>query len=96
MKFKKKHAVALRYDPEHNNAPVVVAKGKGLVAEKIIEKAKESNVPIYHDEGLAESLYALKLDNEIPPHLYGIVAEILAFVIDLYQKYGERQYEKLK
>ncbi|NSW91081.1 MAG: EscU/YscU/HrcU family type III secretion system export apparatus switch protein [Firmicutes bacterium] len=88
--MKIKQAAALRYNPDNNLAPEIVAKGKGLIAEKIVEKAKESNVPIYYDEKLAETLNAMNLGEEIPPQLYRVVAEILVFVSDLDKKYGER------
>ena len=76
---KKKKAVALMYDPE-DAAPKVVASGKGAVADRIIEKAKENEVPTYVDKGLAETLLKLDIGDYIPPELYGVVAEILVYV----------------
>ncbi|MCM1179614.1 MAG: EscU/YscU/HrcU family type III secretion system export apparatus switch protein [Clostridium sp.] len=76
---KKKKAVALTYDPT-NMAPQVVASGKGEVAERIIEKAKEADVATYQDEGLADTLLKLEIGDMIPPELYGVVAEILIYV----------------
>lgn len=76
---KKKKAVALTYDPT-NMAPQVVASGKGEVAERIIEKAKEADVATYKDEGLADTLLKLEIGDMIPPELYGVVAEILIYV----------------
>jgi len=76
-------AVALRYDPEIHEAPVVTAKGRGLLAEKIIELARESGVPIKEDPQLVEYLAMLDIYQEIPPELYQVVAEILAFVYRL-------------
>lgn len=75
-----KKAVALRYNAEEDDAPRVVAKGAGYVAEKIEKLAQESGVPIRQDKELVEYLSALKLFEEIPPSLYTVVAEILAFV----------------
>ncbi|MBQ9234710.1 MAG: EscU/YscU/HrcU family type III secretion system export apparatus switch protein [Lachnospiraceae bacterium] len=75
----KKKAVALMYEPG-SQAPQVVASGKGLVADKIIETAKQSDVPLYKDTNLAETLLNLDIGDCIPPELYGVVAEILVYV----------------
>ncbi|GIP14530.1 flagellar biosynthetic protein FlhB [Paenibacillus montaniterrae] len=75
-----KKAVAMKYDPLTNTAPVVVAKGQGDLAEKILEKAKESGVPIQEDQSLVEVLSKLDVDQEIPPELFAVVAEILSLV----------------
>lgn len=74
-----KQAVALEYDPEFD-APTVVASGRGILAERIIEKAKESDVPIHRDDKLADTLSRLEIGEMIPPELYEVVAEILVFV----------------
>ncbi|MBD5136439.1 MAG: flagellar biosynthesis protein FlhB [Lachnospiraceae bacterium] len=79
MADKKKTAIALQYEKGFD-APTVVATGKGILAEKIISKAGEENVPIYKDEKLAKSLSSLEIGDTIPPELYGVVAEILVFV----------------
>ncbi len=76
---KVKTAVALEYDPS-DDAPRVIASGTGVLAEKIIEKAKESNVPIHEDDKLAQTLSKLEIGEMIPPELYEVVAEILIFV----------------
>ena len=76
---KVKTAVALEYDPS-DDAPRVIASGTGVLAEKIIEKAKESNVPIHEDDKLAQTLSKLEIGEMIPPELYEVVAEILVFV----------------
>lgn len=78
-KEKQKIAVALQYNPDED-APRVIASGKGILAEKILDTAKESDVPVYEDEGLAKTLSNLELGEAIPPELYGVVAEILVFV----------------
>ena len=78
-KEKLKSAVALEYDP-NDEAPKIVATGKGILAEKIIEKAKEANVPIHQDSKLAGTLSKLEIGDMIPPELYEVVAEILVFV----------------
>ncbi len=74
-----KKAVALRYSPEQI-APVLVAKGKGHVAQTILDKAREHGIPIQEDASLVEVLSGLDLDQAIPPELYQLVAEILSFV----------------
>lgn len=74
-----KTAVALSYDAD-NDAPKVVASGKGALAERIIEKAKESNVKVHRDDKLARTLSKLEIGELIPPELYEVVAEILVFV----------------
>ena len=77
---KQKRAVALRYDRAKEGAPRVVAKGQGLVAEKIIAVAREHQVPLHEDPTLAATLSALDLEAEIPPELYRAVAEVLVFI----------------
>ena len=81
MTNKEKTAVAIEYVPGEA-APKILATGKGQVAEKIIEKAKESNVPLYKDK-LADTLSRLQIGDMIPPKLYEVVAEILVFVDDM-------------
>jgi flagellar biosynthesis protein len=61
-------------------APQVVASGRGVVADRIIERAKEADVATYKDEGLADTLLKLEIGDMIPPELYGVVAEILVYV----------------
>jgi flagellar biosynthesis protein len=76
----KKQAVALSYAPESDAAPVVKAKGKGTTAEKIIATAAEHGVPIREDASLVEVLSKLDLEQQIPPELYKLVAEVLSFI----------------
>ena len=76
---KPKQAIALSYDPS-DDAPKVVASGRGILAEKIIEKAQEFDVPIHKDDKLADTLSRLEIGEMIPPELYEVVAEILIFV----------------
>jgi flagellar biosynthesis protein len=76
-------AVALKYDRHADAAPKVVAKGRGHLAERIQQVARESGVPILTDENLVQVLEALELDLEIPPELYRAVAEVLVFVYRL-------------
>ncbi len=74
-----KVSVALQYNPGEQ-APKIIASGRGAIAEKIIEKAKEADVPLYEDSKLANTLSKLEIGDMIPPELYNVVAEILVFV----------------
>lgn len=76
---KVKQAIAIEYNPA-DMAPKIVATGKGKVAERIIEKAKESDVPVHEDAKLAGTLSKLDIGEYIPPEFYEVVAEILVFV----------------
>ena len=76
-----KVSVALQYNPGEE-APKIIASGRGALADKIIEKAKESDVPLYQDSKLANTLSKLEIGDMIPPELYSVVAEILVFVDD--------------
>ena len=73
-------AVALRYVPTLDRAPKVTAKGSGLLAQKIIELAQKYGIPIKEDPVLIQILSQLDFYQEIPPSIYVVVAEILAFV----------------
>ncbi|SER99804.1 EscU/YscU/HrcU family type III secretion system export apparatus switch protein [Lachnobacterium bovis] len=79
---KDKTAVALSYEPG-DKAPKILATGKGNLADKIIETAKENDVPLYKDNKLANTLSKLEIGDVIPPELYEVVAEILVFVDDM-------------
>lgn len=85
-----KKASALAYEPGEGKAPKVIASGRGEIAEKIIEKAKEANIPVCEDAHLAEALSGIKIGDEIPPELYEVVAEVLAFISKLDEKYSRR------
>jgi flagellar biosynthesis protein len=80
----KKTAVAVSYEPGET-APKILAAGRGEVAEHIIERAKDSNVPLYRDDKLAETLARLEIGKAIPPELYEVIAEILVYVSDIDQ-----------
>ncbi len=80
-------AVALRYTPREDRAPRMTAKGCGPVAEKIIALAREHKIPIREDRALVEVLSQLDFYEEIPPTVYGVVAEILAFIYSLNRKF---------
>jgi flagellar biosynthesis protein len=78
-----KRATALRYDKERGGAPQVVATGSGLIADRIVEIAREQGVPVREEPGLAEALARLELDQEIPPDLFAAVAEVLVWAYGL-------------
>ncbi|WP_427338606.1 EscU/YscU/HrcU family type III secretion system export apparatus switch protein [Caloranaerobacter sp. DY30410] len=88
----KKIAVALKYD-KNDIAPRVIAKGKGEIAEKIIQKAEKEGIKTIENENLVEDLISLEIGQAIPEKLYMAVAEILAFVYELDKKKGEK-FEK--
>jgi flagellar biosynthesis protein len=78
-----KRAVALRYDAEHDEAPRVVAGGRGHIAERIVEAARRHGVPLRQDHDLVQLLEGLAPGQQIPPELYRAVAEVLVFVYRL-------------
>ena len=78
-----RQAVALRYDHRKNQAPCVLAKGSGYVADKIIQAAQQYDIPLVQDPIAGEMFSHVDLGKEIPPEFYQAVAEILAFVYRL-------------
>ncbi|MCJ8010585.1 EscU/YscU/HrcU family type III secretion system export apparatus switch protein [Paenibacillus sp. KQZ6P-2] len=88
-----KKAVALKYAPGETDAPVVAAKGRGRIAEAILDKAKEHGVPVQEDAALVEVLSKLDLDQQIPPELYQLVAEVLSYVYRADRLARERENE---
>lgn len=91
-KTKRKQAIALEYNPSED-APKVIASGQGALAERIIEKAKEANVPLHRDDKLADTLSRLEIGEMIPPELYEVVAEILVFV-DAMDKIRQKELDQ--
>ncbi len=89
-----KRAVALAYQPDRDPAPQVLATGERLAAERMIELAKGFGVPVVEDAPLAASLASLELGALVPPELYQAVAEILAFVYRLDDRYSRRNEER--
>jgi flagellar biosynthesis protein len=79
-------AVALDYEIGTRKAPVVVAKGRGYIAEQIMAVAKENGVMIEANPMLAEALSGVELDDSIPPELYQAVAAVIGFVIRAQRK----------
>ena len=78
-----KRAAALKYDQAQASAPRVVAKGRGQIADQIIQVARENGVPLVEDRNLATVLETLELESEIPADLYQAVAEVLVFIYRL-------------
>jgi len=78
-----RQAVALRYQPTKDRAPKLVAKGRGYLADKILELAREHDIPVRQDRNLLQILSHFDLNEEIPPEVYKAVAEILAFIYRL-------------
>jgi len=87
---KMKEAVALSYSPDKDQAPRIIAQGSGYIAEKIVETAKEANVPVYQDAELAQTLNSLNIGDEIPSELYEVVAQILVFIGYIDNEFGEK------
>lgn len=83
LKEDKRSAIALRYDVDRDRAPLILASGRGPVADEILRIADENKIPLYEDRELASLLSKLELDTEIPPELYILVAEVLFFVYKL-------------
>ena len=81
-----KIANALKFNPGEDAAPQLIAKGVGLIAENIIKRAEQHDVPIYEDERLANQLKQLELGDQIPYELYEVVAEVLVFIGAVDQK----------
>lgn len=79
-------AVALEYDG--HGAPRVTAKGRGELAERIVETGREHNVAVEQNAILAQALSAVELDDEIPEELYRATAQVIAFVLSLRGELG--------
>ncbi len=82
----KEKAVALKYDKEKNQAPIVAAKGEGKTAQKIIQIAKENGITLKKDEDLVELLSKVELNKEVPPQMYKAIAEVFSFIYTLTNK----------
>lgn len=79
----RQRAVALRYDPSTDISPKMLAKGVGVIAEKIIQGAEDNNIAVHQDAALVEDLTRMDIGDNIPPELYDVVAQILVFISDL-------------
>ncbi|OOB77559.1 MAG: flagellar biosynthesis protein FlhB [Epulopiscium sp. Nele67-Bin001] len=85
-----KKAVAVSYKGG-DSVPEIVAKGKGHVADKIIDEAEKNDVPVYEDKKLANLLTEFEVGSQIPPEVYDLVAKILIFVGDMDELYAKSQ-----
>ncbi len=94
----RKAAVALRYDVDRDKAPLIIATGRGPVADEILRIAEDNKIPLYEDQELAKLLSKLELDVEIPAELYTLVAEVLFFVykLDRMAEKRERMVKRLR
>ena len=80
-------AAVIKYDEENGKAPVVVAHGKGVVAQQIIELAKENNIHMQEDSSLVANLLDMDLGDNIPPQLYSVMAEVLLLIEEIDKNY---------
>ena len=80
---KREKAVAVNYDAQNNNAPILSAKGEGFIARRIVEIAQTADVPVVEDAALVSALLSLELGQEIPVELYEAVARILSWIYKL-------------
>ena len=91
---KNKTAVALTYNP-NEEAPKIIATGRGYLADKILHMAKEHEIPVHQDNKLANTLSKLDIGEYIPPELYDVVAEVLVFVDNMDRMKGKlSEYKK--
>jgi len=89
---KRQKAVALEYNLDEH-APKVVAKGSGVIAEKILENAEAADITVYKDPQLVEELTGMDLGQHIPPELYEVVAQVLIFISDLDHEQSKSSYK---
>jgi len=89
-------AVAIKYDVEKDRAPKVLAAGRGAVAERILKIAEDNHVPLCSDPALTDLLSKLEITQEVPPQLYTLVAEVLAFIYQLDKMARKRQMIRKK
>lgn len=82
-------AVALDYDADKDSAPRVIAKGKGEIAQRIVDLARQNGIAVRQDADLAELLSVLELDQEIPVEAFTAVAEILSYIYRANGRLGE-------
>lgn len=83
-------AAAILYDTERSDVPRIVASGKGVIAQKIIETAREAGIHIQEDPDLVELLAAIPVGEEIPVELYQTIAEVLAFVYEINNQFKDK------
>ena len=83
-------AAALKYEPGAEGAPVLAAFGEGHLAQKIVDIAMESGVPVMQDPSLTSMLSKISVGDEISPDMYEAVAKVLAFVAEVDRRYGDK------
>ncbi|MDR0935771.1 MAG: EscU/YscU/HrcU family type III secretion system export apparatus switch protein [Oscillospiraceae bacterium] len=83
---KKRLAAALEFNPDKSSAPVLTAFGEGVIAERIIETANLSKVPVVEDKNITEVLKTVTIGDEIPEELYEVVAQVLVFISNVDNK----------
>ena len=88
---KNKIAAALEYDPNDQSAPVLAAFGQGAVAERIIDTARESDIPVVEDASLSMLLKQISIGDEIPEELYEVVAQVLVFIGEAERKVNKQK-----
>ncbi len=81
-KDKSRRAVALKYDVNRNNAPVVISSGSGYIADKVVEIAEESGIPVYKDDSLSVMLSQLDIGSEIPQELFNSIVDIYIYFLN--------------
>ncbi len=91
QRYTRKEAIALSYDAEVSDAPKVIAKGKGKIAENILERAQEHNIPVQEDPSLLELLGQLNVNETIPEELYQAVSEVFAYIYRLDRETGGKK-----
>lgn len=90
-----KQAAALGFNPKQDIAPKILAKGSGIIAEEIIQKAEEEGIPIKKDKNLVQLLSALEIDTLIPVETYSAVAEILASIYKYNDEMNNTENDKI-
>ncbi|WP_394234947.1 EscU/YscU/HrcU family type III secretion system export apparatus switch protein [Niallia oryzisoli] len=80
-------AAVIKYDEENGKSPIVVASGKGQVAQQIIELAQKNNIHMQEDSSLVANLLDMDLGDNIPPQLYSVMAEILLLIEEMEKNY---------
>lgn len=95
MSQSKKKAAALKYDPEQDAAPVVLASGYGPIAEQIIDIAEQHGVPVYRDDSTSSMLCMLEVGTNIPPELYQVIASVYHQILLAASKPGQGEIHPL-
>lgn len=80
--YNNKRAVALKYDTNKNNAPIVIASGAGYIANKVVEIAEENGIPVYKDDSLSILLSQLDVGSEIPNELFKSIVDIYIYFLN--------------